>query len=125
MLYWTSPLRCKASISDIKIDSKDRAWLVLRRTKTDNLIQVPLLPMAVNLIKKYESDRTRVLEGRLVPFPCNQVLNRNLKDLMKAVNIEKRISSHSGRYTFASTVLLGNGVKSKQLGLSVRGLKNQ
>ncbi|MDC0338646.1 site-specific integrase [Flavobacteriales bacterium] len=101
----------KASIHDIKRDNQDRPWLTLRRTKTDALVQVPLMSIAVNLISKYSNHSTRLRAHALLPVPCNQVLNRNLKELAKEVGIKKNISSHSGRYTFASTVLLGNGIR--------------
>lgn len=100
----------KASMTDITIDTQERPWIILRRTKNNNLVQVPLLKIAAEIIKKYEGFDVRVKKGLLLPVPCNQVLNRNLKDLAKAVGFNKNICSHSGRYTFASTVLLGNGV---------------
>jgi site-specific recombinase XerD len=46
-----------------------------------------------------------------MPIPSNQAFNRSLKLLMAEIGINKKICSHSGRYTFASTVLLGNGVR--------------
>lgn len=101
----------KASIHDIRRDNQDRPWLTLRRTKTDTLIQVPLLNIAVQIVSEYAEHSCRLKNGSILPVPCNQVLNRNLKDLAKAAGIKKRISSHSGRYTFASTVLLGNGIR--------------
>lgn len=100
----------KASVSDIRIDKDERPWLVLRRTKNNNLVQVPLLKPAITIIRKYEgTDCTK--KGLLLPVPCNQVLNRNLKLLMKEVKIDRHISKHSARYSYASTVLLGNGVR--------------
>lgn len=101
----------KASINDISIDAHGRPWLILRRTKNNNLVQVPLLKQVVTIISKYETCKKRVKEASLLPVPCNQVLNRQLKELAKAVGINKHICTHSGRYTFASTVLLGNGVR--------------
>ena len=101
----------KASIHDLKIGSDNNTWLELRRTKTNNLIQVPVLPFVKELITKYTSHPKCVKHNKLMPVPCNQVLNRAIKLLMKEVGIEKHISSHSGRYTFASTVLLSNGIR--------------
>ena len=101
----------KVSTEDIRLDNEERPWLTLRRTKTGNLVQVPLLSIAVEIIAKYSNHKTRVENGLLLPVPSNQVLNRNLKMLAKAVGISKHICTHSGRYTFASTVLIGNGVR--------------
>lgn len=101
----------KASNNDLKIGANNKPWLVLRRTKTNNLVQVPLLPFVVELIKKYKQHYSCLKNNVLMPVPANQVLNRNLKQLAMEVGINKRLSSHSARYTFGSTVLLGNGVR--------------
>lgn len=101
----------KAKITDITTDNQNRQWLILRRTKTNNLIQVPLLSIALETINKYDNHFSRTEKDYLLPVPCNQVLNRNIKELCTEIGIKKHICSHSGRYTFASTVLLGNGVR--------------
>ena len=101
----------KAAIQHLKLDHENRPWLTLRRTKTDNLVQVPLLAVAVEILKNYEGHPKRLSKGLLLPVPCNQVLNRNLKDLANAIGLNKHLCSHSGRYTFGSTVLLSNGVR--------------
>lgn len=101
----------KASLEDVKMGSDDNLWLVLRRTKTNNLVQVPVLPFVHQIIQGYSEHPKCMKKGTLLPVPCNQVFNRALKILMAELNINKSISSHSGRYTYASTVLLGNGVR--------------
>lgn len=101
----------KASIDDITIDNHNRPWLILRRTKNNNLVQIPLLHIVSSIISKYDASIARTKHRLLLPVPCNQVLNRNLKDLAAVTKIKKHLCSHSGRYTYASTVLLGNGVR--------------
>lgn len=101
----------KTKITDITTDNQNRQWLILRRTKTNNLIQVPLLNIALEIIHKYNNHFSRTERGYILPVPCNQVLNRNIKELCTEIGVKKHICSHSGRYTFASTVLLGNGVR--------------
>lgn len=102
---------CKVSADNIKKGVDNQPWLQLRRTKTDNLVQVPLLPIAVQLIRKYAHHKKCTSKGVLMPIPTNQVFNRALKLLTEEIGFRKKITSHSGRYTFASTVLLANGIR--------------
>jgi site-specific recombinase XerD len=101
----------KASTADIMLGSENSLWLVLKRTKTKKHIHVPVLSVVRQLIKKYSTHQKCIENKTLMPVPCNQVFNRSLKRLMAELGIQKSISSHSGRYTYASTVLLGNGVR--------------
>jgi integrase len=101
----------KVTQNDLVIGSDDNNWLTLRRTKTKGLVQVPILPVVMDMVLKYQNHPKCATSGKLMPVPSNQVFNRALKLLMNEVGIKKNICSHSGRYTFASTVLLGNGVR--------------
>jgi site-specific recombinase XerD len=72
------------------------------------------------IIEKYKNN-PRVLEtGRLLPVYANQILNNYLKEIADFCGIEKPLSFHIARHTFATTVTLTNGVPietvSKMLG---------
>ncbi|WP_317130258.1 site-specific integrase [Aggregatimonas sangjinii] len=58
--------------------------------------------------------------GKLLPVFSNQKVNLYLKDICKALGVEKNLTFHSARHTFATTVTLSNGVPietvSKMLG---------
>jgi hypothetical protein len=69
-----------------------------------------LLPPAMAIIEKYKNN-PRVLEsGRLLPVYANQVLDNYLKEIADFCGIEKPLSFHSARLSFATTVTLTNGV---------------
>lgn len=112
----------KLSSAHIKIGNDGKKWLYITRTKTDSLTQVPLLPMAEEILKRYSDHPKCQKSGRLLPVPCNQAMNRALKKVAEAAKITKNIQTHCGRHTYATTVLLGNGVSmettSKLLGHS-------
>jgi site-specific recombinase XerD len=61
-------------------------------------------------------------ENYIAPKISNQKYNEYLKELIALVGINKRVTSHIGRHTFATTVALENGVGiesvSKMLGHS-------
>jgi site-specific recombinase XerD len=85
-------------------------WINTCRHKTDIPVRVPLLPPAMAIVEKYKNN-PRVLEsGRLLPVYANQVLNNYLKEIADFCGIEKPLSFHIARHTFATTVTLTNGV---------------
>ena len=97
--------------------------LVLKRQKTQkNIPETPLLPQPLELIRKYEKHPTRLNEGKLLPVLSNQKFNAYLKEIGVLAKIEKPITTHVGRRTFATTIALKNGmsmeVLSKTLGHS-------
>lgn len=91
---------------NIQVDNFGKKWLVFNRKKTKSEVQVPLLPIALSIIKKYENDSN----GLLLPVQCNQAMNRRLKELMVSMGIQKNVSTHVGRHSFASSVTLANGI---------------
>ncbi len=90
------------------IDGND--WLFTTRTKTDEILKIPLLPQAKDIIKKYEGSSERKINNILLPVFSNQKVNFYLKEISKACGIRKRVTFHTARHTFATTVTLSNGV---------------
>jgi site-specific recombinase XerD len=87
-----------------------KLWLNLRRSKTDTAIRFPLLQTAVEIINEL-TEHVDKNDSRLLPQSyCNQKMNAYLKEIADLCGIEKRLTTHVGRRTMASTVLLGNGV---------------
>ena len=88
------------------IDGKD--WIFTKRQKTDHPIKIPLLDVAENIIHKYKDEMTN--SNKLLPVYSNQKLNKYLKEIAKELKINKYLTFHSARHTFATTVTLSNGV---------------
>jgi site-specific recombinase XerD len=87
-----------------------KLWLNLRRSKTDTAIRFPLLKTAIDIIQGLSAD-VDINDPRLLPTSyCNQKMNAYLKEIADLCGIQKRLTTHVGRRTMASTVLLGNGV---------------
>ena len=85
-------------------------WLSTNRQKTGVKESVPLLPIALEIIKKYRKNKYCIDSNRLLPVNSNQCYNAYLKELADICGIKKRITSHIARHTFATTVTLANGV---------------
>jgi len=95
-------------------------WLFTKRIKTDEKLKIPLLPQAKEIIKKYEDSPERKVMKVLLPVYSNQKVNYYLKEICKTCKIYKKVTFHTARHTFATTVTLSNGVPietvSKMLG---------
>lgn len=97
-----------------------RKWIYTSRQKTDNVSNVPLLEPAQEIIQRYADHPECVSKNKLLPMKSNQKLNAYLKELADICGITKHLTMHMARHTFATTVLLANGVSmeatSKMLG---------
>ena len=80
-------------------------WIKMKREKTQGLISIPILPKAQEIIEKYATENNRIFS----PI-SNQKFNSYLKEIADITGIEKRLTHHIARKTFASTVLLYNDV---------------
>ena len=92
-------------------------WIKGRRIKTGTLINVVLLDIPKRLILKYTDDKRR--KEHLFPIISNQKMNEYLKEIAAICDIDKNLTCHIARHTFA-TMALSKGVPiesvSKMLG---------
>ena len=99
-----------------------RKWIYTSRQKNDNVSNVPLLEPALEIIEKYKDHHLCLNKNRILPMKSNQKLNAYLRELADICSISKPMTMHIARHTFATTVLLSNGVSmeatSKMLGHS-------
>jgi integrase/recombinase XerD len=93
------------SKQNIQIGFDDVNWIQMKREKTQRQISIPILPKAQEIIEKYSNDTNLVF-----PSISNQKFNSYLKEIADITGIEKRLTHHIARKTFASTVLLYNDV---------------
>lgn len=85
-------------------------WLNIVRKKTKKHYQVPILPKAFEIIKKYKTHPLCIKKNRLLPVPSNVKYNAYLKEIADVAGIKKYLTTHLARKTFATTVMLSNGV---------------
>jgi site-specific recombinase XerD len=110
----------KLSSNHIQKGSDGNDWIIIDRTKTESRCRIPLLPAAKEVLKKYKNHPVVISKDRLLPIYSNQKMNSYLKELADICGIEKNLSMHVARHTFATSVTLTNGVPletvSKMLG---------
>lgn len=90
--------------SNIIVGFDGHMWLNLVRHKTDKPYSVPLLSKALEIVAKYSQ------EYDVLPVISNQRFNAYLKEIADIVGIQKNLTHHIARKTFASTILLYNDV---------------
>lgn len=112
----------KLSLANLVKGDDGRLWIHISRTKTDNSCHIPLLPLAAQIIDKYSAHALCVSRNVLLPVSTNQKLNGYLKEIAAICGINKELTTHMARHTFATTVTLNNDIPietvSKMLGHS-------
>ncbi|MDD3323472.1 MAG: site-specific integrase [Paludibacter sp.] len=110
----------KLSRRNIAIGVDGERWIYINRTKTDTRSNIPILPIASFLLEKYKDHPQVVNQDKLLPILSNQKMNSYLKEIADVCEINKELTFHIARHTFATTVTLSNGVPiesvSKMLG---------
>jgi site-specific recombinase XerD len=108
------------TLSNISIGIDGGKWIFTHRKKTETASRIPLLPIPQELIQKYADHPQCINENKLLPVLSNQKMNSYLKEIADVCGIQKDLTFHIARHTFATTVTLTNGVPietvSKMLG---------
>lgn len=85
----------------IKIDDDGNEWIFKKREKTGILSTVPLLPVAKEILEKYNYK---------LPVISNTKTNAYLKEVGDICGIKKKLHFHVARHSFATSVTLNNKV---------------
>jgi integrase/recombinase XerD len=84
-------------------------WIMTKRQKTNTIVKVPLLGQALDIVNKYKDHPSTAVKGSLLPVLSNEKLNVFLKEVANFVGIQKNLTFHMARHTFATTITLSNG----------------
>ena len=90
--------------SDITTDAEGNAWIRKAREKTGEMSIIPMLAVPRKIAEKYAGHPT-VLQNRLLPVLSNQKINAYLKEIADLARIDKHLTTHLARHTFASLSL--------------------
>lgn len=86
--------------SDFVTDESGNKWIIKKRHKTNVVATIPLLPIALKILEKYNYQ---------LPMLSNVKYNAYLKELGDICGIKKKLHSHLARHTWA-TILLNAGM---------------
>lgn len=103
--------------SNIRTTFDESLWIIGKRVKTGVSYRVPLLDIPMRIIEKYKGT---LPNDEILPIISNQKMNSYLKEIAAVCGVDKNLSFHLARHTFATTVTLSKGVSiesvSKMLG---------
>jgi len=112
-------------VSDIlmlKWKDFDGERILMQTKKTSTVVSIKLPPRALEILKEYEKDNVKPLDY-IFPFlndgedysdkkklynkisSATAYTNGDLKDITKIIGLEKRVSFHTARHTFATRAL--------------------
>ena len=97
---WTgiSFIDIKNLTTDNIVDMNGSFWITSKRQKTGVPFQIKLMDVAMQIIKRYEPFRTG---NRLFDIGSYNMVNRRIKTVAKRCGIEKTVSFHLSRHSFA------------------------
>lgn len=111
----------KLTEEEIQEGFDGQPWIKTKRGKTGIDVRVPLLEVPLAILEKYkDTNKSLKFPRPLLPVLSNQNMNSYLKEIGDLCGIEKNLTFHLARHTFATTITLTNGVPietvSKMLG---------
>jgi len=100
---------------DIHQQPDGSRMILIERQKTGVVSCIPLLPIAQNILEKYRDSRFAGLDGKVFKMQTLSGMDKHLKYIAKAAGIDKCLTFHMGRHTYATTICLSNGVPIESL----------
>lgn len=85
-----------------RMDFDGEEWIITRRTKTKVSSNVPLMEIAKELIERYKG---LAKDDFVFPMPSNGTCNDHLKKIATVCGINKEVTFHTARHTFATMML--------------------
>lgn len=108
---------CNLTSENIKTGFDGKLWIMTKREKTGVDSNIPLLEIPRQILQKYEG---KFKDGKLLPVISNQKMNDYLGEIAQICGINKKITFHLSRHTFATEICITQGVPiesvSKMLG---------
>lgn len=101
----------------INLSIDGQQWIMGKREKTDVDYFIPMMEIPKKILEKYKNEIFK--DGKLLPVKVSLTVNRHLKEISEICGINKHLTFHLSRHTFA-TLTMSKGVSlesvSKMLG---------
>ena len=107
----------KLTKEQINLSIDGQQWIMGKREKTDMDYFIPMMEIPKKILEKYKNETFK--DGKLLPVKVSLTVNRHLKEISEICGINKHLTFHLSRHTFA-TLTMSKGVSlesvSKMLG---------
>ena len=102
-------LRDMANLTEenLQISFDGHLWIKTSRQKTGVETNIRLLDVAKHIIDKYKGVSK---DGKLLPVPCYNICKYGIKQVARQCGINKNVTWHQSRHSYATTICLSNGV---------------
>ncbi|MCD8166958.1 MAG: site-specific integrase [Bacteroides sp.] len=80
-----------------------KTWIIIRRGKTNAQAKILLMDIPAQILRKYEG---KLINGKLLPINSNDKMNEYIAEIIALCDIDKDITYHCARHTFATTVCM-------------------
>ena len=87
---------------NIRKNFDGKLWIMTKRIKTNVKVNVPLMDIPKMILDKYAG---QLPQGKLLPVISNQKMNAYLKEIGDVCGINKNLTFHTARHTFATMML--------------------
>lgn len=94
-----------SDVINLKKDEVKKNRIEIVMQKTNKKIEIPLNKKAKEILRRFKG---RKFAEQVFPFRSNVSVNRDLKFIARRAKVYKRISFHTGRHTFGSTLAKNN-----------------
>ncbi len=98
---------CRLTTTNLETAEDGTVWIKAVREKTGVEFEIPLLDLPLHIIDKY---RDIMPDEKLLPMYWNSELNKGLKSLAAACGIDRKLTFHMARHTYATEIALSHGV---------------
>lgn len=98
---------CRLTVENLETAEDRTVWIKAAREKTGVEFEIPLLDLPLHIIDKY---RDTTSGGKLLPMYGNSELNKGLKQLATVCGIDRKLTFHMARHTYATEIALSHGV---------------
>ncbi len=98
---------CRLTAANLETAEDGTVWIKAAREKTNVVFEIPLLDLSLHLIDKY---RDTAPDCKLLPMYGNSELNKGLKQLATVCGIDRKLTFHMRRHTYATEITLSHGV---------------
>lgn len=93
--------------SNIQETFDGNLWVMTKRSKTNVNANIRLLDIPKEILAKYKGSQK---DGKCLPVVSNQKMNEYLKEIATICGINKTVTCHVARHSFATSIALLNGV---------------
>lgn len=96
-------------IDNVKDFKNGAKYIEIQMGKTKEIVSVPLTTQAISIIEKYNDYPDRIVQRKILPSISNQKFNVFMDVIRKMAGIDKTVTHHIARHTFA-TIALNKGI---------------